>query len=201
MIALADHAKLFGARWTSAEIAKIEQGARRPTVATLAILASALTSLRGEGRAPIGLPDLLATDEPVSLTDSVQVADGAALLRVLAGKGQLPKEVVAWSGSSNLFGHAHRGDPPPLNFKLPDDPEEREGMAIFLTLSEQEERIARSMGLDPMVFAACSRWLWSRSFAGERDSRADAGATPQKRGQITRVMKNELREAISSGNG
>jgi len=203
MITLAEHAQLFGARWRANEILKIEQGERRLTIDALAILANALTVLRGK---PVGLADLLQSDEPLDLAGSGRAANGETLLNVLLAKkgaslDRVKPEPLAAVISISHFGKRSDGTAPPLDFKLPTDPQEREELRLALTQSESELRIARSMGLDPYVFAACCLWMWGLFFSHERNRRAGKDANAQKRGNITRIMKDELREAISRGNG
>jgi hypothetical protein len=43
-------------------------------------------------------------------------------------------------------------------------------------------------------------WLWGQSLSAKRDELAGADANAQRRGQISRQLKEQLRKAIIDGN-
>ena len=59
-----------------------------------------------------------------------------------------------------------------------------------------EERVRKSIGISSMLLAHISASLWGNTFSAERDRRAGEGANAQKRGQITRAMRQELEREI-----
>ena len=61
-------------------------------------------------------------------------------------------------------------------------------------MTETDIRIGRSLGWDRQRTAAEMYLRWKRPLSAERDRRARAGANQQARGQITRTLKNQLRE-------
>lgn len=65
--------------------------------------------------------------------------------------------------------------------------------------SLSDERAARKLGLSQGRFTAWSIRLWGRLMSAEAELRSPAGATPQKKGRITRELLAELQEAMSHG--
>ena len=63
---------------------------------------------------------------------------------------------------------------------------------------EADTRIAGSLGLDAYRAAELMTELWGRSFSDERDRRGGPGANAQKRGRISRDLKQELQEAVDA---
>lgn len=58
--------------------------------------------------------------------------------------------------------------------------------------TDQEARIAKSLGMSLETLVEMSHRLWGRTFVEERDTRC-LNASAQKRGHITRAMMNEIR--------
>jgi len=65
---------------------------------------------------------------------------------------------------------------------------------------EADARIAGSLGLSAYRAAELMTELWGRSFSDERDRRGGPGANAQKRGRISRDLKQELQGAIDGNN-
>jgi hypothetical protein len=63
-----------------------------------------------------------------------------------------------------------------------------------------EQRIAKELDIDPGRLASVSFRLWKGTFSEERDRRAGAESSPQKRGRISRELRAELEEALTHGN-
>jgi transcriptional regulator with XRE-family HTH domain len=74
---------------------------------------------------------------------------------------------------------------------------------------ETLRRVARSLGIDPMVAATRARFLWRRSLSRERDARVAALAEPDTparslqalRGHVTRTLVSELRADLQRMEG
>lgn len=63
-----------------------------------------------------------------------------------------------------------------------------------------EYRLARRLGIDADRLADISFRLWSRPFSVQRDRLAGIGANQQQRGQVSRKLQAELKEALGDGN-
>lgn len=197
MAELAEHARRFGARWNSGYIAKIEAG-MRPSVATLVVLAAALESLTEE---TVRVEHLLKTefDEPIELSDGVQVSNGYLLTKILRGEANLNADlegVVQRSLAENSALAKVRMAERLIPGTWPGGVSHVDVVEAHLENTEGDDRIARSMGFGGDLLTAWSLKLWGKSFTAERDSRAGKQANAQKRGQITRQMKTEVQEAI-----
>ena len=81
-------------------------------------------------------------------------------------------------------------------FPLDSDDDPTILMRVYRSAGATEERIRRSLGISSMLLARVTASLWNRTFSQERDRRAGVGANAQKRGQVTRQMQAELKEAI-----
>ena len=67
-----------------------------------------------------------------------------------------------------------------------------------------EHRVAKELDVNQNVLATLSLHLWQSTFSAERDRRAGPDANAQRKGQITRQMKDELRSTLAglrSGDG
>ncbi|MDG4667999.1 hypothetical protein [Mycobacterium sp. 236(2023)] len=70
---------------------------------------------------------------------------------------------------------------------------------VLLASGLTEERLARRLGIERTRLADVSYLLWQSTFSQERDRRAGAEANQQKKGRISREMREELVEALSDG--
>jgi hypothetical protein len=71
-------------------------------------------------------------------------------------------------------------------------------MRVHRSAGATEERIRKSLGISSMLLSLATASLWKRTFSQERDRRAGAGANAQKRGQVTRQMRAELKAAVQA---
>lgn len=191
MADLAEHARQFGVRWNSGSIAKIEAGTK-PTVTTLVVLAAALESLTEES---IRVENLLQAEGPIEISDGVQVENSFMLARILGSEANLNSDVNevldrSLANSAAIF--ERRAD----TRTWPSDVSLKDVVEVHAQMGESDQRIARSLDIRVDSLAAWSFKLWGAPFTAERDSRAGAQANAQKRGQITRQMKQEVQEAI-----
>ncbi|MBA4855768.1 hypothetical protein [Nocardia farcinica] len=193
------HARWAGLKWNSGRVADLEKGRISPTLPTLLAVAVALRSLTDR---PVSLADLLTYDGPVALNDRLTIP-GARLAAYFTAE---PVVVLA-SESPALTEEAGRaGRVMREHFLSREDWLDPDVTAEFTAWREAmrnatgaDERAAADLGLDPAEFARVAVKLWGHSFSAERDTRAGADASNQKRGRITRILKDELRQVISDG--
>jgi hypothetical protein len=67
---------------------------------------------------------------------------------------------------------------------------------VWRDFREADERICKSLGVEPNVGIAAMAKLWGKTFVAYRDELAGPGANAQQRGQVSRKLKAELREAM-----
>jgi transcriptional regulator with XRE-family HTH domain len=177
-------AKFYGLPWTSGRVGDFENGRVSPNFPTLYAVTAALGHATGR---PVSLAELFGGDGPVEMNDSLTV-DLSELRAALSGeavsatrpklKGKLTGVVTPnWAGIS-----------PTLHVRVLND---------FL---EADARICKSIGVEPDIGAAAMAKLWKRTFVAERDRRAGPDANAQRRGQVSRQLKAELKEALPNGN-
>lgn len=211
MAQLAVAGQTVGAKWTSGSIAQIEAGKFKATIENLVQLAHALTWLPAETRTEPGVinlrrritvSDLLRSDRPIPINSHFTATS----------------DVLLWFLADKPFNHGHdlmmrdeevreiaeaaaslrRDMPAEFRGNL-----ERmsEGGELTSPISEQERRAATDLGLNPRAFKYWALHLWRRSFERERDARAGEDANAQKRGRITRTLKDEIRAAYEAEHG
>lgn len=171
---------LFQVRWTTGRISELENGRVSPTAPTLFMVSQALTQLLSR---PVAVAELFADD---GFAEVGQV--GIRTTRVAdAFDGQVVELVVDdLANSDGLMGAAR-------------DHHAKLLMQIEKDSGEAEDRAANALGLRPLHLAALSAALWGRTYSQERNQRAGAEASPQKRGRIGRELRAELKEAASNG--
>lgn len=151
-----------GLAWSSGRVGTLESGKLPPmTVETLYTLAAVLGQLIGRD---VPLTALLATSQPVSITDRLEVG-GAALS--LAVSGQPVKRTASFSGEGTLS-------------------------ATVGVVAEADRRMCQRLGVDVETGMAAMVRLWGHPFSSERDLRAEPGANAQRLGIIARRLKTEL---------
>lgn len=184
MAAVSDAARQYGARWNSGSIAKIEAASTRLTVETLLLLSLALTDATSS---EVTISDLLdAAGELLDITPTSRCTD-AQLLDFLSGR------------APSVRRHFTVPDHTPDLNETPLPPSLlAEGWPLGrpAKVTEPEQRLAASMSLSDLAFDAWSQHLWHSTFTEERDRRAGRAANAQRKGRVTRSMKNELLDAI-----
>ena len=171
---------LFQVRWTTGRISELENGRVSPTAPTLFMVSQALTQLLSR---PVAVAELFADD---GFAEVGQV--GIRTTRVAdAFDGQVVELVV--DDLANSDGLIPTAGKQPLELL----------MQIEKDSGEAEDRAANALGLRPLHLAALSAALWGRTYSQERNQRAGAEASPQKRGRIGRELRAELKEAASNG--
>lgn len=177
---------LFQVRWTTGRISELENGRVSPTAPTLFMVSQALTQLLSR---PVAVAELFADD---GFAEVGQV--GIRTTRVAdAFDGQVVELVVDDLANSDGLMGAARDHHAKMSADLASI------MQIEKDSGEAEDRAANALGLRPLHLAALSAALWGRTYSQERNQRAGAEASPQKRGRIGRELRAELKEAASNG--
>lgn len=179
--AVAAEARNLGLKWSTARVVDLERGKLNPTLPMLIALALALGRTTQDG---VRLSDLVAHDGPVEVTDKV-TAPGSDLVSALSGD-----PVRLWGRT--LADVAKTAEQYPSEWTIQDAlAHESYGLG--------DERAARKLGWDKGKMVAKSLQLWGHNLSVERDARAGANSTAQRRGQISRTLISELR-ATDNGN-
>lgn len=168
----------YGLRWSTGSVGDFESGrATAVNLATLLAVAAALGDVTGR---PVTLADLFVGKGRVRVSDNWDV-DLAKLRAALSGKAvAIPAAVIMAGATFDAVGTVH--------------------YRVLGDFRETDERVCKSIGVDPDVGAAAMAKLWKRTFVAERDHRAGPGANAQRRGRISRRLKAELQEVIGDGN-
>jgi hypothetical protein len=175
-----------GLSWSTGRVGDFESGRAAPNLATLFVVAVALSDVTGH---EVRLQDLFAGIGQVQINDKLHV-QLRALYAALAGEPVRPWRLTAsWrlADGSNLPEFARDIDPG-LHARVLSD------------FVESDERMCKKIGIDPNGGAAAMAKLWRRTFTAERDRRAGPDAKPQHRGQISRQLQAELQKALGDGN-
>lgn len=196
---IAGAARLFGFRWNSARISRMERGESAMTVDTLMALCVVLSEATGD---PVKLLDLLVTQEPVRLGHSTEIPARNANLLSASDPSWWPEDkknsvtppqerTLTWA--ERLWAaYEEIIEPGPMNLaKL--NPYLQARRLWSLT----DERNARKLDLTDEAFVIWCVHLWGQLMSQETEARAPADATAQKRGRITRDLLSELRNALS----
>ncbi len=189
------------ASWGGTRVSDFENGRVSPTVPTLVAVCLALGEIR---RSPLTLAELLAHDGTVAINGGLAIR-GAALGRFLDGEPvRLTKRDVPGLpdvDTAALAGHVRQAFEK-LN-RLParlKDVEMARAYALKDRSGEAEQRIAKALGVDLLAVAVASTYLYDSTASEERDRRAGAEATAQKRGRITREIRTELEGVLNGDN-
>lgn len=189
-------ARRRGLRWSESRVADFEAGRVAPNLGTLAAFCLALSDL---GCREATFPRLVEYITPFEINDELLLWD-YDLVNLMSGR---PVE-----------------EPKPVEQPLEDDddaftlvktPYERSVvyrydvdwstmMAVKSAWGATEERMRKSLGISSMLLAVLCAALWKQTFSQERDRRAGEGANAQKRGQVSRVMRAELKAELNGNN-
>nr|WP_255396208.1 helix-turn-helix transcriptional regulator [Kocuria sp. CNJ-770] len=194
---IARESREYGLRWNTGRVSRIERGDGAVTMETLLVLALVLSELTGESVTPAVLLD---ASEPIEIAPQATLRPGV-VREVLEGRNaglfvgdlvdgeKLIQEAV---GRLQDRMGAYR------NVMGPGFDTERvnEAQAAW---SLADERAARKLGVANAEFLAWSVRLWGHTMSAEVEKRAEPGASPQKKGRITRVLLDELRQAVNRG--
>lgn len=186
----------YGLSWSRSRVGDIENGRGAATVEVLVTLCAALSDLTGERITPdrlveagrpveIGpgyllepevLPSFLRGEgpdlHPLDGGQRVPEPDAEAAAELLAALGPNPHRV---SG---------------------DDAKRAYGAATLA-----DDRAAQKLGISKASLVGRSLRLWGRLLSAESAARAGEGATPQKRGRVTRDLLDAVKGAQDHGMG
>lgn len=168
--------------WPTSRVSELELGRVSPTVVTLFAVAHGLTSLLGR---TVLVADLLRHDGDTEI-----------------GRIQLPASVVADAFAGEPTGvpsgaGAERDHALLADYNGPELPVDTIRSVLHQS-GEPESRIARGLGVSDADLAGYSAQLWGHTFSAERDKLAGVDANAQKRGQVSRKLKAELKAAIET---
>ena len=184
--------ELFQVRWTTGRISELENGRVSPTAPTLFMVSQALTQLLSR---PVAVAELFADDGFAEV--------GQVGIRTTRVADAFDGQVVELANSDGLMGAA-RDHHAKMSADLASIPTAgKQPLELLMQIEkdsgEAEDRAANALGLRPLHLAALSAALWGRTYSQERNQRAGAEASPQKRGRIGRELRAELKEAASNG--
>jgi hypothetical protein len=203
---VATAANRMGARWSTMTVSRIERGVSEMTLPTIVILAEALRRATDQR---VTIPDLLAGDELLAITDPGDGGTAASAMRAndllvfLAGGARADGLMtLRMNPGQNIAQN------PEIMQDMPPGWDEQRLSEYFaesrvLAVTDQDQRFAKSVGINVVALHFWALALWGRPFAEERDHRAGTDANAQKRGRVTRDMKQEIAEAyeVRHGNG
>ncbi|GAB20185.1 hypothetical protein GOEFS_106_00820 [Gordonia effusa NBRC 100432] len=184
--ALARELRDFGP-WTTSRVSDLELGRVSPTAATLYAVAHGMSRL---------------LDRTVLVADLLH-DDGYAEVGKLAIKSTAL--AAAFAGEPTTLILADHRDTRPnetdsdyfANYRGPEMSRD-ENRALVEASGEPETKIAKSLGISDKELAGWSHKLWGKIFSARRDDLVDANANAQKRGQVSRRLKAELKAEIAS---
>lgn len=184
--------------WGATRVSDLEHGRVSPTVPTLVAVCLALGEIR---RAPLTLAELLAHDGTIAINGGLAIR-GAALGRFLGGEpvrltkrdvpGLPDVDPTALAGGARRLAAVMDRLPKRLQ-----DVETGLALAVQRRSGEAERRIAKALGVDLLAVALASAYLYGSTASEERDHRAGAEATAQKRGRIAREIRTELKGVLN----
>lgn len=185
-------ARLYGLKWNTGRVSDFEHGRLSPTVPTLLGVSLALSHVTGR---TISLFDLVACDEPIEINEKL-ILEGERLRAYLSGTATapLPGRAESVRASARRAVESFRRLPRYLD-DVPIEAVERAERGS----GESEQRAAKELGIDTFRLIHESADLWGQSFSAERDQRAGPEANAQKRGRVSRQLKEQLRERLNRG--
>ncbi|SMX65469.1 hypothetical protein BSP109_00208 [Brevibacterium sp. Mu109] len=190
---VAKETRSYGAKWTAQRIAGMEAGKVSVTVPTVCTLAWALSAITDNDVHPA---DLLRSDSPVEVNGDFAVG-GNTIAETLEGNvGELRikdaadpdrtiRDVVDAAGeTASAWGPGVTvGDIRSLQSRI--------GLA--------DRRAADRLGIDVHTLSGEAFRRWAMLLSEAVDEQAGPGASPQRKGHITRKLEAELREALDRG--
>lgn len=196
----------YGLSWSAGSISAIEKGDFKVTIETLLALTAVLGygEIREDNPPPsswhtnqaISLHELLKTDSLIEITEEA-VTTSSELTKWLEGKALHAQPNPSWV--RQLFAPVntpHTGKDLQLNLPPSVDYSTRPPWSSPTTPGE--ERAAKSANIHVYELMAWSEFLWGTRFETKRDQEAGEGATPQKKGRITRTLVAQIQEAMNN---
>lgn len=196
--AVATEVRTIGVRWAAGHVSAIEKGKAALTLHNLLLITYGLSRINARAISPI---ELLEYDGRISagISDSETTTarldewwrDGTS---PLLSPPITPDEFTRFSDS--LKDGAFILDemaPPGVTFNEIRTAGER--------VTSGDDRLARALDISPTLFRLWSERLWGHGFEDERDDRAGEDASAQKKGHVSRVLKDELRARLNEQAG
>lgn len=182
MADLAVVASKYGEVWDAGSIGKIEAGKYKATIQLLGILSIALSELNHRS---VRISEFLQSKQAINVNKSV-VALPDELLDFLADRSKFVGRtlVAPTTDFEATIEEEFRNHPEPIDVEPASE--------VYRALTHGDRRIAREVSLSAEAFAVWCSLLWKRTFTTERDERAGSDASAQKRGRISRELKQEL---------
>jgi len=196
--------RTHGLKWSTGRVADMENGAISPTIPTLVALAAALEELAGayplSPDDAVTMHDLLATDQWVEITPTIRLK-GSAFARIIGGgsagitldDSRTDAEISAFAAGISSRVKADMANAAP-GVRIGDVRQAMAGTGLA------DERAARRLGLSVWAVTSWAVKLWGHSLTAERDRVLGEGASPQKRGRLTRELVEQIEEAVRRGN-
>ncbi|WP_111718756.1 hypothetical protein [Homoserinimonas sp. OAct 916] len=192
---VAQSARSYGLKWTTARVVELERGRLAVGIPVLLILAQVLGDITGER---LTVADLIQTNSWVELNPSLAVS-AQSIQQALSGvevdlnTGDVADDGPGGSETVELALESLKrfANDLPAGFRTKDL---RSAAALPCGLAET--RAAKSLGVHPVVVNAHAWALWGHSLSERRDETVPANASPQLRGHKTRELINEIRESV-----
>lgn len=177
----------YGISWSTGRLGDIEAGRGTASVQVVVMLALVLSSLGGSVVRPV---DLLHAEVPVLIGPGHAMRPGP--FNELVEQGLPDAEVGMFTDSEVRLRSA---------FSSMYDALEGIGTVVSLaqagkaieTFSDADYRNARRLQVDRNAYIGACLRLWGRLLSEETEARAPEGASPQKKGRITRELLGSLR--------
>jgi transcriptional regulator with XRE-family HTH domain len=185
----------LGFDWTPATVTYLERGDTAPRLETLMGLAAAFGALLGR---PVTLAELFAGSGNVDVGG--WPVELAAVRAALSGD-QVTLRPQSVSTVDLLMADFREHRLPAMLAALV---EQSPGRAVLLwevwrACGEAERRTAHALGIDLYQLTDLMADRWGHTLTTERDKRGGPDASAQRRGQITRQLRQELQEALTDG--
>jgi transcriptional regulator with XRE-family HTH domain len=184
-------ARKRGLNWSESRVADFESGRVAPNLATLVAFCLALEDA---GCAAAALPELLRSETPIQVNESLLLSSEQIVELTIRRPASRTLPSPEWvTAAITASWEAHKASV-------------FAGASVIAggitdTPGATEERTRKALGISRTELTELSATLWGRSFSAERDRRAGAGANAQKRGQVSRELRKELRAAIEAATG
>lgn len=195
MDAVARAVREYGQYWSTGRVSDIESGRGAASLEVLVVLAFALSDLTKKS---VGPSDLLRTSAGVELGDGFALTGNAFIEVVQGDRGPNDLDVADVVGAEDeMRALVERGIEALGRYG--------HGLTVGQIRGARKEwrdadqRAARKLGLTDEEFMGLCLRVFGRLMSAEAEERAGEGATPQKRGRVTRGLLEELR-AANDGN-
>ena len=201
-------ARHYGLRWTVQWVTAVERGHRAPTAEQLVALPIVLTEAFGHR---VGMADLLLADGPVLLRakiieDEPAVPVSASYLREVA-TAQPHRRPFSTTGGYPAVGEGRDGALARAAAKMREigraglgDVDIRALHRAEAGAGDVEDKLARKLGVAPIIVIAAAAGLWSRSLTEERQARLTVDTFSEELhpqpAVVMRRLKAELTERI-----